>query len=171
MNVKEYNLAFLKYEKELHKHILLKSNHNNLLTEDVFQDCYMKGYNAIKEGKYQERGFFLTWLKHLASNLIIDKWRDSVKRKKFISNNSDSFNIFNFIIDPFDFEADIERREDFKRLSVAIKGLSKRQQYVINKATLDGVLFKDLSKEMGVSINTLLGSKRYAVINLRKKIK
>ena len=45
------------------------------LTEDIFQDTFMKVIITLKEGKYNEEGKFLPWVMRIAHNLTIDYFR------------------------------------------------------------------------------------------------
>ncbi len=58
--------------------------------------------------------------------------------------------------------------EELKR---AIAALPKEQREVFIAQELEGRSFKELSEQTGVSINTLLARKRYAVIRLRERLR
>src|ERR1700682_4234962 len=55
-------------------------------------------------------------------------------------------------------------------LELAIDELPDEQRAVFVGHELDGSSFKDLATETGVSVNTLLSRKRYAVLHLRKRL-
>ena len=46
------------------------------LTEDVFQDTFIKVIRTLKLGNYNEEGKFL-WVMRIAHNLVIDHFRKS----------------------------------------------------------------------------------------------
>src|SRR5438309_1592190 len=54
-------------------------------------------------------------------------------------------------------------------LAAAIDELPEEQRDVFVAHELDGRSFKDISAETGVSVNTLLSRKHYAVLHLRKR--
>ncbi len=41
------------------------------ITEDVFQDTFIKVINTLKLGKYNEEGKFLPWVMRIAHNLLL----------------------------------------------------------------------------------------------------
>jgi len=55
-------------------------------------------------------------------------------------------------------------------LENALAELPQEQREVFEKSELDGLSFKEISKETGISVNTLLSRKRYAVLHLRKRL-
>jgi DNA-directed RNA polymerase specialized sigma24 family protein len=55
-------------------------------------------------------------------------------------------------------------------LESALHELPEEQRAVFVAHEFEGRSFKELSTETGVSVNTLLGRKRYAVLNLRKRL-
>src|SRR5262249_25335678 len=63
------------------------------------------------------------------------------------------------------------RRVLFDELERAIHELPIEQREVFMAHELDGRSFKEMAAETGVSINTLLSRKRYAVLHLRKRLR
>ncbi len=57
-----------------------------------------------------------------------------------------------------------------EELEFAIDELPDEQREVFVANELEGRSFKELSAESGVSINTLLSRKRYAILALRKRL-
>jgi RNA polymerase sigma factor (sigma-70 family) len=55
-------------------------------------------------------------------------------------------------------------------LELALDELPKEQREVFVAHELEGRSFKELSAQTGVSVNTLLSSKRYAVLHLRERL-
>jgi len=55
-------------------------------------------------------------------------------------------------------------------LELAIDELPEEQREVFVAHELDGRSFRELSAETGVSLNTLLSRKRYAVLHLRERL-
>ena len=56
-------------------------------------------------------------------------------------------------------------------LELALDELPQEQRDVFVAHEIDGRSFKELSAETGVSVNTLLSRKRYAVLHLRERLK
>ena len=55
-------------------------------------------------------------------------------------------------------------------LDAALDDLPEEQRDVFIAHEIEGRSFKDLSEESGVSVNTLLSRKRYAVLQLRRRL-
>src|SRR5205085_11504625 len=57
-----------------------------------------------------------------------------------------------------------------EELQLALAELPHEQREVFVAHELDGRSFKEISAETGVSVNTLLSRKRYAVLHLRERL-
>ncbi len=139
------------------------------ITEDVFQDTFIKVINTLKRGAYNEEGKFLPWVMRIAHNLVIDHFRKNNRMPKF--DNSGEFSIFSVLSDG-DLNAEkklikSQVEEDVRRL---IEELPEDQKRVLVMRMYNDMSFKEISEKTGVSINTALGRMRYALINMRKII-
>lgn len=139
------------------------------ITEDIFQDTFIKVIQTLKRGGYNEEGKFLPWVMRIAHNLVIDHFRKNSRMPKF--ENREDFNIFSLLGDS---SPNIERQlidlqvhQDVRRL---IEELPEDQKEVLKMRIYKEMSFKEISEITGVSINTSLGRMRYALINLRKMI-
>ena len=70
---------------------------NRDLSNDIFQDTFIKVVNSLQKRKYNEEGKFLPWVMRIAHNLVIDHFRKE-KKMRMIRSNSD-FDIFDVIKD------------------------------------------------------------------------
>ena len=126
------------------------------ITEDVFQDTFIKVINTLKKGKYNEEGKFLPWVMRIAHNLVIDHFRRNNRMPKF--DNSGEFSIFSVLSDG-DLNAEkklikSQVEEDVRRL---IEELPDDQKEVLVMRMYNDMSFKEISEKTGVSINTALG--------------
>lgn len=139
------------------------------ITEDIFQDTFIKVINTLKKGNYNEEGKFLPWVMRISHNLIIDYYRKSQRMPKFEGNND--FNLFSIISDDkLNAERQLIKDQIDYDLKVIIKELPTEQMEVLEMRIFKDMSFKEISENTGVSINTALGRMRYALINLRKLI-
>lgn len=139
------------------------------ITEDIFQDTFIKVINTLKKGSYSEEGKFLPWVMRIAHNLIIDHFRKNKRMPKFEGN--DDFNIFSVIgDDKLNAEKQIIKDQIDSDLGQLIEELPDDQREVLIMRIYKDMSFKEISENTGVSINTALGRMRYALINLRKII-
>jgi RNA polymerase sigma factor (sigma-70 family) len=67
-------------------------------------------------------------------------------------------------------EAALARRMLLDEMELALGELTAEQRDVFVAHELEGRSFKELSAESGVSVNTLLSRKRYAVLHLRERL-
>ncbi len=170
INGDEHSLSILikRHKQKIYSFIYSKVFDRDV-TEDVFQDTFIKVIKTLKLGKYNEEGKFLPWVMRIAHNLVIDHFRKNNRMPKF--DNSNDFNIFSVLSDSsLNAEKAIIKsqvEEDIKRL---IEELPEDQKEVLIMRMYNDMSFKEISENTGVSINTALGRMRYALINLRKVI-
>lgn len=139
------------------------------ITEDIFQDTFIKVIKTLKKGSYSEEGKFLPWVMRISHNLIIDHFRKNKRMPKFEGN--DDFNIFSVIgDDKLNAEKQIIKDQIDSDLGSLIEELPDDQREVLLMRIYKDMSFKEISENTGVSINTALGRMRYALINLRKII-
>lgn len=140
------------------------------LAEDLMQEVFIKAIRTIKSGKYNEEGKFLPWILRIAHNIAIDQFR---KEKRYptivMEDGSNIFNTLDFSEGSFE---DIQIKQDtYDLLKRYIKELPDAQREVLVMRHYMQMSFQEIAEATGVSINTALGRMRYALINLRKKLK
>jgi RNA polymerase sigma-70 factor (ECF subfamily) len=139
------------------------------VSEDIFQDTFIKVIKTLKRGAYNEEGKFISWVMRISHNLVIDYFRKNNRMPKF-ENNSD-FNIFSVLHDgSLNAEKTMIKEQVEGDLKKIIQELPDDQKEVLLMRIYKEMSFKDISEKTGVSINTALGRMRYALINLRKVI-
>ena len=140
---------------------------NRDLSEDIFQDTFIKVINSLQKGKYNEEGKFLPWMMRIAHNLVIDHFRKDAKMRKV--RPTDEFDIFDVLDDGNkNQEEAMIQTQVHADLNVLIEQLPKDQKEVLKMRCFEDLSFKQISDLTGTSINTALGRMRYALINLRK---
>ena len=145
------------------------------LSEDLFQDTFMKVVNTLRKGHYNEEGKFLPWVQRIAHNLIIDHFRKD-KRMPTISGGTnedgEEYSIFDIIkIREGNVEDKLVKQQVHKDLRKLVEMLPMEQKEVLMMRHYYDMSFKEISEQTNVSINTALGRMRYALINLRKLAK
>ncbi|MDG2173099.1 MAG: sigma-70 family RNA polymerase sigma factor [Flavobacteriales bacterium] len=139
------------------------------LTEDVFQDTFIKVIKTLKLGNYNEQGKFVSWVMRIAHNLVIDHFRKNKRIPKF--ENSYDFDIFSVLSDSsLDAEKSMIKSQILNDVKKLIEHLPNDQKEVLKYRFYNDMSFKEISDKTGVSINTSLGRMRYALINLRNII-
>jgi len=167
---KEVALEFLikRHQQRIFSFIYSKVQ-NKDITEDIFQDTFIKVIRTLKRGSYNEEGKFLPWVMRIAHNLVIDHFRKSNRIPAF--KNTDEFDIFSIIKDDnLNMENKMIKEQILSDVHDLIDELPKDQREVIKMRIYMDMSFNEISENTGVSINTALGRMRYALINLRKII-
>ncbi len=170
INGDEYALSLLieKHQSKIYGFIYSKVSDKDI-TDDIFQDTFMKVIRTLKSNSYNEEGKFLPWVMRIAHNLIVDYFRNN--KKMPIQRDTEDFSVFSVLQDGSpNIEAqiiDLQIENDLKKV---IEELPEDQKQVLVMRIYQDLSFKEISEITGVSINTALGRMRYALMNLRKII-
>jgi RNA polymerase sigma-70 factor (ECF subfamily) len=157
-----------KHQSKIYGFIYSKISDRDI-SDDIFQDTFIKVIKTLKSNSYNEEGKFLPWVMRIAHNLIIDHFRRNKKMPMF--RETEEFSIFSIMsdnamtIENQMISDQVER--DLKRL---VEELPADQKEVLQMRIYQDLSFKEISELTGVSINTALGRMRYALMNLRKVI-
>ena len=142
--------------------------------EDILQDvfCELVEANRLFMPIHHVTG----WLFRVARNRITDLFRK--RRPERFSDaavaheNDDMLRLEDLLPSPdAGPEALYERHVLLDELESAIGELPPEQREVFVAYELEGRSFKEMAAETGVSVNTLLSRKRYAVLHLRERLK
>lgn len=137
------------------------------VSNDIFQEVFIKVINKLKEGRYNEEGKFLSWLLRISHNMVIDYFRKESRNRMIRS--SEEFDVFSKLTEEeISSESKISKQQVYKDLRSLITCLSDEQRIVLEMRYYSGMSFKEISEECNISINTALGRMRYALMNLRK---
>ena len=167
-NQKSLEKLINKYRPKIFNFIQSKVS-NRDISEDIFQETFIKVIDTLKRGLYNEQGKFISWVMRIAHNLIVDHFRRSNRIKFFKSR--DDFDVFKLISDDIpNIENTIINEQVNIDLNKMILELPYDQREVIEMRLFREMSFKEISELTNVSINTALGRMRYAIINLRKLV-
>ncbi|MBP4137712.1 MULTISPECIES: RNA polymerase sigma factor [Flavobacterium] len=139
------------------------------ISNDIFQDTFIKVIKTLKSNSYNEEGKFLPWVMRISHNLIVDHFRKTKKMPMY--RETEEFSIFSIMSDD---SLTIENKMIVDQVEVDLKRLIEElpmdQKEVLVMRMYQDMSFKEISELTGVSINTALGRMRYALMNLRKII-
>ncbi len=139
------------------------------LSDDIFQDTFIKVIRTLKSNAYNEEGKFLPWVMRIAHNLIVDHFRRNKKMPMY--RETEEFSIFSIMTDDsLTIENKLISDQVAKDLRQLVEELPADQKEVLMMRLYQDMSFKEISEATGVSINTALGRMRYALLNLRKVI-
>jgi RNA polymerase sigma factor (sigma-70 family) len=141
--------------------------------EDILQDVF---YELVEANRLlMPIGHVSGWLFRVARNRIIDLFRKK-KPESFsdtaVTDEDDEVLYLDDLLTSPDAgpEALYARGVLFDELELALDELPDEQRAVFVAHEIEGRSFKEMSAETGVSVNTLLSRKRYAVLHLRERL-
>ena len=166
-NSNAFEILLSRYQSKVYSYIYLIVR-NKELTEDIFQDTFIKAIATIQQGRYIESGKFLGWVNRIAHNLIIDNFR-RVKNENTFSADGFEFDIVNNAkLSEKSIEDVMSNEQVLNDVVRLIEYLPETQRSVVQMRFFEDLSFKEIAEKTDVSINTALGRMRYAVINMRK---
>ena len=92
-NNSAFDVLLNRYKGSVHSYIYFIVR-NKELTEDLFQETFVKVITTIKQGRYTDNGKFKAWIMRIAHNLIIDNFRQE-RNENLISNDEVEVDLFN----------------------------------------------------------------------------
>jgi len=142
--------------------------------EDIFQEVFYELVAAYRLMKPVEQAG--AWLFRVARNRIIDLFRS--RRPAMLGNDAipvaDSGEALAWeeLLPSPDAgpEAAYTRSVLLEELDAALDELPEEQRDVFVAHEIEGRSFKELSEATGIGVNTLLSRKRYAVLQLRRRL-
>lgn len=137
--------------------------------EDILQDVLFEFMEAYRLPEPIEQ--VGAWLFRVARNRIIDLFRKH-KTEPLPVGEDDDIGLDELLPSLQAGPEDAYTRSVLmKELHAALEELPDEQREVFVAHELEGQSFKDISLKTGVSVNTLLSRKRYAVLQLRSRLK
>lgn len=144
--------------------------------EDIVQDVFSDFVELYQLFQPVEQA--AAWLFRAARNKIIDFYRKKKPQSldKMRSNSEDeegNYYLLDAILPFSDDEAETEMMQAaiMEAVMLALSEIPKEQAAVFIAHEIEDKSFKEISEETGVSVNTLLSRKRYAILDLREKLK
>lgn len=145
--------------------------------DDVLQDVFYQMVKYIDEA-VSPIVEVSSWLYKVAQNTIINRYKKKkeLQLPEYLYSEQDDafFGAFSEILLGTDESSSPEmeylRSMVWTELENALSELPIEQRDVFEKTELEGLSVKELSKVTGVSVNTLLSRKHYAVVHLRKRL-
>ena len=142
--------------------------------EDILQEVFFELVETYRLAKQVEQ--VSAWLFRVARNRITDRFRK--KKTEALDDarvegmdEDESLDLEGLLPSPeAGPEAAYMRSLMLEEIDAALAELPSEQQDVFIAHELEGRSFKELAAETGLSVNTLLSRKRYAVLHLRQRL-
>jgi RNA polymerase sigma factor (sigma-70 family) len=166
----------IQIERPRLRSFILKSVASQLDAEDILQDVFselVEAYRLVTPIK--DAG---AWLFRVARNRIVDRFRRKATEVAVLAEPAPRHGDDDeeeYLLDEFpSLEAGpdevFERSVLIHELAAALAELPAEQREVFLAHEVEGRSFRELAASTGLSINTLLGRKRYAVLHLRTRL-
>jgi RNA polymerase sigma factor (sigma-70 family) len=142
--------------------------------EDILQDVFYELIEAYRTLQPIEQ--VGAWMFRVARNRIIDRFRKrrpEASQSQPVNRAEDGEDLsLEELLPSADAgpEAAYARSVLIEQLEDALEELPKEQRAVFMAHEIEGRSFKEIADESGVSLNTLLSRKRYAVQHLRRRL-
>jgi RNA polymerase sigma-70 factor (ECF subfamily) len=138
--------------------VCLKYSRTRVEAEDSLHDSFMIIYDKI--GQYKSKGSFEGWMKRIAINTVLQKYRKD-QHLKLVNEN---------------LREEIDHEEVFGDISLQtllryIQELPNKYRLTFNMYVLDGYSHKEISEALGTSLGTSKSNLARARMILREKIK
>jgi RNA polymerase sigma factor (sigma-70 family) len=147
---------------------------NEADVEDLLQEVF---YELVEANRLLMPIEYVTgWLFQVARNRITDLFRkkkpETFSDAAVLDEDGELLRIEDLLPSPdAGPEAVYVRNEMLQELELALSELPEEQRQIFLAHEFEGRSFKELSEESGVSINTLLSRKRYAILHLRQRLR
>lgn len=162
-----FDVLLNRYKSSVHSYIYYIIRDRDL-TEDIFQETFVKVIMTIKQGRYTESGKFKAFIMRIAHNLVIDNFRQE-RNENTISNDEVDVDLFNDVrLCDGTIEDNMIQNQVFDDVKKMVKHLPENQREVLEMRYYQDLSFKEIADITGVSINTALGRMRYAILNMRR---
>lgn len=166
-NNSAFDVLLNRYKGSVHSYIYFIVR-NKELTEDLFQETFVKVITTIKQGRYTDNGKFKAWIMRIAHNLIIDNFRQE-RNENLISNDEVEVDLFNNMkLCDHTIEEKLVKQQVLEDVRRLVGFLPETQRKVLEMRFYQDMSFKEIADTTGVSINTALGRMRYAIMNMRQ---
>jgi len=143
--------------------------------EDILQDVF---YELVEAYRVMQPEHVTAWLFQVARNRIIDLFRKKKREAERnglaerVEQDGEMLQLEDLLPSP-DAGPDgaFARSVLLEELDAALDELPDEQRAVFIGHELMGYSFKELAEQTGVSVNTLLSRKHYAVLHLRERLR
>ena len=144
--------------------------------EDILQEVFYQFVAGFESIESLDR--ITSWLYSVARNKIIDGYRKDASRPKktdfesAVGNEENAPLTLQEILPDLDNtpESVMLREAIWDEITLALDELPAEQREIFIQNEMEERSFREIADEKGVSINTLLSRKRYAILALRKRL-
>jgi RNA polymerase sigma factor (sigma-70 family) len=143
--------------------------------EDILQDVF---YELVEAYRAMQPEHVTAWLFQVARNRIVDLFRRKKREAarsglaERVKEGGEMLQLEDLLPSPeAGPDAAFARSVLLDELDAALDELPDEQREVFIGHELMGYSFKEISEQTGISVNTLLSRKRYAILHLRERLR
>ncbi|MBQ8423065.1 MAG: sigma-70 family RNA polymerase sigma factor [Coprobacter sp.] len=167
-NNEAFDILLTRYKNRVYSYIYYTVKDSDL-SEDIFQETFVKVITTIKQGRYVETGKFSSWVTRIAHNLIIDHYRQERNENLISNDENEETDLFNRKeLSEGTIEDTLITHQIHTDIRRLVAALPDNQREVLVMRYYKNMSFKEIADATQVSINTALGRMRYALLNMRK---
>lgn len=162
---------FKRYSAAL-RAFIIKRISSDRESEDMLHDLFYRF--IVADGDDSSIDDVSSWLYRVARNMVIDRSRKKREQPMpyMVDDDMGEIALADLLLrDDYTPESELVRSIIRQELILALEALPVEQRRVFELNELQGVPFSEISEATGVSVNTLISRKRYAVEYLRKRLK
>ena len=147
----------------------------NYEAEDILHDVFYQLTRGFNELSRIEN--LTSWIYTVANNKIIDGFRKKKTRSVDVTSREKSsedgpLSLEEILPDLSDRPEDVELKQIiWETIDRTLEELPDEQSEVFVMHEFEDMSFNEISKSTGVGVNTLISRKRYAVLELRNRLK
>lgn len=164
---KAFDLLLSRNQEKLFTYILFVVRDREM-ANDMFQETFFKVVSRLQQGKYIANGKFSAWLMRIAHNVIMD-WYRQQRAQNIVDapKENDLSNVGSTLLESSR-EGELVNNQVMEDVRRMMSHLPASQRKVVFMRFYQQMSFKEIAEATGVSINTVLGRMRYAILNLRR---
>ncbi|MFK8046439.1 MAG: RNA polymerase sigma factor [Crocinitomicaceae bacterium] len=136
--------------------LILKIIHNELVAQDILQECFVKIWKNAKQYD-SKKGSFFTWMLNICRNKSIDFTRS---QKRELKRNENAF-----------VEGDIKHKTEINIDTVGLKdillNLSEEKREIVDYLYFKGYTQQETSDELDIPLGTVKTRSRAAISELK----
>lgn len=159
-----------RHKEALYAH-LLRYARNRAVAEDLAQEVFIKMIKKLPD--YSETGKFYGWLMRIASNIAVDNFRTTAKRRERSLDTALNEGIALIDLLPAHEagpDKTLEAAENIAAIRLALRTLSPEQAEVMSLHHFSSLSFKEISARTGQPIGTLLARMSRGRVKLRAQL-
>lgn len=163
--------AIQNYGKRLFSFIRSRTK-NDEDAEDILQDVWYSLSLIVDTQPIEQLS---AWLYRVSKNRIVDKNRkqSSLLLEDMAYRDDEGEMVFpeELLIDDYNSETELDREIFMDVISKALSELPEKQRQVFVMNEIDNMTLQEIADKTGESIKTIISRKRYAVAQLRERLK